>query len=131
MKRGTFRASLSVLAVSLMAAGISTTGHATVNIEGVVTALRVTASEDAISDVLAAISAAVNVRYRTSIPLDTRISGTYSGSAERVIARLLKDYNFAIEHHGEAIEVSVFGKGVSATSAGNFPSGPILSLIHI
>ena len=127
MNSGTFRASLrlrrfevprlTVLVLGVLAAGIPTTSHAKVDIEGAATALRVTTSKDAISDVLAAISTAVNVRYRASIPLNATISGTYSGSAERVIARLLEGYDFVIGHNGNVIEVSVFGRGPSAARA--------------
>jgi hypothetical protein len=118
---------LAVLMLSLIIASTSTTSHATVDVEGDVTALRVTTSEDVISDVLAAISMAVNVRYRTSVPVDAKISGIYSGSAEMVITRLLEGYNFAIGHKGEVIEVSVFGKGLNATSTRNPSLGPIFA----
>jgi hypothetical protein len=117
---------LVVLALSLAAAmGVSSTGNAKVEIEGIVPALHVRASGDAIADVLAAISTVVDVRYRTSIPLETIISGTYSGSADRVIARLLRDYNFTIVHNGEALVVSVYGNALSATSTP--PSSAILT----
>jgi hypothetical protein len=119
---------LIVLALSLAAAmAVSTTGHAKVEIEGIVPALHVRASGDPIADVLAVISTVVNVRYRTSVPLETNISGTFSGPAERVIARLLRDYNFTIVHNGEALEVSVYGNALSATSTQNSPSSMILT----
>jgi hypothetical protein len=105
----------TVLALAALCAGLPTTGHAKVAIEGVVTALRVTTSDDALSDVLASFSTTFNVRYRTSVALDTIINGTYSGSVERVIARLLEGYGFTMEYKGEAIEISVFGRGRGGT----------------
>jgi hypothetical protein len=136
LKRGSFRGSprfavplWAALMLSLIGAAISTPGHAKVGIEGDVTDLRVTASEDTISDILAVVSTAFNLRYRTSIPLETRISGTYSGSATRVIARLLRDYNFnfVIGHKDEMIEVLVFGNGLSGKILQNAPPDPILA----
>jgi hypothetical protein len=119
---------LVVLALSLAAAtGVSTSGHAKVEIEGIATALNVRASKDPIVDVLAAISTVVDVQYRTSIPLETVISGTYSGSAGGIITRLLRDYNYTIVHNGEALEVSVYGNALSAKSTPNSSSSTILT----
>jgi hypothetical protein len=102
----------AIVILSLAAVGFSTTGHATVEVGGGGSALQVRASGDAISDIIAAISKVVTVRFRTSIPLETMIGGTYSGSTETVIARLLSNHNysFAISHNREVIEVSVYGR---------------------
>ncbi len=104
--------------------GFSTTSYAKVEIGDVVSVLHVRASEDAISDVLAAISKVINLRYRTSVRLERMISGDYEGSVESVIARLLKDYNFVIGHTGEVIEVSVYGMGLGDSSTPNSPMSP-------
>src|SRR5262245_2932753 len=100
----------TVLLLSLATLAFSRTSHATVEIQGDVSGLRLTASGDSISDVLAAISKVANLRYRTTVELGTMISGSYSGSAESVIARLLRDYSFTIGRKGEVLEVSVYGQ---------------------
>jgi len=105
-----------VTLVVLAGLAFSRTGHATVAIQGDVSALRLTASGDSISDVLAAISKITNLRYRTAVQLGA-ISGSYSGTAESVIARLLRDYSFAIGHKGEVLEVSIYGQWRVPTSA--------------
>ena len=114
----------TALALSFFALLIPTMGHAKVEIEGVESNLRVRASGEAISEILAALSAVVSVRYRTPVSLDSKISGTYSGSVEQVIARLLRDYNFVIDHKGEVIEVSVYGAGRDDRSTQELPLGP-------
>jgi hypothetical protein len=111
----------AVLLLTVGGAAIPTTGNAKVNIEGTATEVRVTTSQDAISDVLDAFSAIFNLRYRTSAPLDAVISGIYSGSTERVISRILAGYDFTIGHNGKVIEISVYGKSLGATSANPGP----------
>ena len=113
------------LVLSLAVVGLSTPSDAKVEIEGAdSTLLQVRASGDAISDVLTAISKVANVRYRAAIPLGTTITGTYSGSAEAVIARLLSDYSFAMRHTGEVLEVSIYGRWLSNPSTQHSPSTP-------
>jgi hypothetical protein len=66
--------------------------HAQVQVEGTPAAVHVTTDKDAIPDVLSAFEAASNLRYRTSVPLDGKVSNIYSGSLTHVISRLLGGY---------------------------------------
>ena len=116
---------ISVQAALVLAVmGLSTPSHATVEIEGAASTLQVRASGDAISDVLTAISTVASVRYLTEIPRGVTITGTYSGSAEAVIARLLSGYSFAMRRTGELLEVSIYGRWVGNPSTQNPPSLP-------
>jgi hypothetical protein len=114
----------ATLLLGVLWAGVSTTGHAEVNVTGSLTATRVMTNQDAISDVLSAIAATLNVRYRTSVPLDGVVSGTYSGSFGQVISRLLNGYNYVIRHDGETVEIVVFGKHGERPVAVRPPSDP-------
>ena len=96
---------------------LATIARAEVHVEGDLTAVRVTTSHDAISDVLSALAAALNVRYRTAIRLDAAANAVYSGSFGEVVARLLDGYNYVIKRDQEAIEIVVVGRrGESAIS---------------
>ena len=90
--------------------GLATSARAEVHVEGSPAVVRVTTSKDAISDVLSAIAATFNVRYRSTIPLDAVASANYSGSFEQVISRLLDGYNYVIKKDQESIEIVVFGR---------------------
>ena len=126
------RQTIYTAVVFIMAAlPLSATSHAAVEIQGDVSALRVTASGDSISDVLAAISKIANLRYRTSVQLQTVISGSYSGSAESVIARLLSDYSFAMSHNGKALEVSIYGRWLAAAGAQSTPAPASAGLVPL
>jgi hypothetical protein len=97
------------LATVLMC-GLATIARAEVQVEGSPAAVRVTTSEDAISDVLVAFAKTFNVQYRTAIPLDAAANATYSGSFGQVISRLLDGYNYVIKKDQETTEIVVFGR---------------------
>jgi hypothetical protein len=84
--------------------------HAEVQVVGSLAEVRITTSQDAISDVLSALAATFHVRYRTAIPLDAAANGTYSGSFGRVIYSLLEGYNYMIKTDRESTEIVVFGR---------------------
>ena len=99
-----------LVAVSALACGAATDASAEVHVEGNLSALRVSASGDALSDVLSAFGTRLPVRYRTAIPLNVEINGAYSGSLSQVISRLLDGYNYVIENDHELTEIIVLGK---------------------
>jgi hypothetical protein len=89
---------------------LATIACAEVQVEGSPAAVRVTTSQDAISDVLSALAAAFNVRYRSTISLDATADAIYSGSLGQVISRLLDGYNYVIKRDQETIEIVVVGR---------------------
>jgi hypothetical protein len=90
--------------------GVAAVAAAEVNVEGTPAAVRITTSQDTISDVLAAVAATFNVKYRTAIPLDAAANATYSGSFGQVISRLLDGYSYVIKKNPDATEIVIFGK---------------------
>src|SRR5215471_1773698 len=101
-----------VFALSVVfACSLPTIASAEVHVEGSPAAVRVSTSRDTISDVLSALAATFNVRYRTAIPLDAAADATYSGSLQQVISRLLGSYTYVIKtDNSKVTEVIVYGK---------------------
>lgn len=97
------------LCLAVPAAGVSTS-RADVDVAGTASDLRVTTSQDRAAEVLAVLATRFSVKYRAAVPLDHTLSGTYSGSLEQVLSRLLEGYNYVTKHDGGTIEVIVFGK---------------------
>ena len=95
---------------AMLMCSLAAIARAEVHVAGDPTAVRVTTSHDAISDVLSALAASFNVRYRTAIPLDATANAIYSGSLRRVVSRLLDGYNYVIRTDSAAIEIIVFGR---------------------
>jgi hypothetical protein len=105
------RRCLSVLAL-LLACGV-TTADAEVNVQGSAAAVRVVTSQNSVAEVMSALGATFNIRYRSATPLDGAAQATYSGPVEQVLSRLLDGYNYVIKRKPDAIEVIVLGRGGS------------------
>ena len=100
-----------VFALSVAFVGsLPTIASAEVHVEGSPAVVRVSTGRDTISDVLSALAATFNVRYRTAIPLDAAADATYSGSLQQVISRLLDGYNYMVKtDDSKTTEIVVFG----------------------
>jgi hypothetical protein len=81
-----------------------------VRVRGDITAVRIDARRTTIADVLAALNAAFDMSYRSSIVLDVEINGTYAGSLRRVISRVLDGYNYVIKQDDAKLAVIIFGR---------------------
>ena len=87
------------------------------HIDGDAAALRVEVRQTTIADVLSAL-APFNIRYRSSIGLDEMLDGSYAGSLEHVVARLLNGYDYATKQDSSRLEVTIIGKGGAAEMPG-------------
>jgi hypothetical protein len=114
-------------AVTALACGCSASAFAEVRVEGDLTALRVTARGDALSDVLSAFENPFRVKYRTAVPLNVEINGAYSGSLPQVVSRLLDGYNYVIKRDQDLTEIIIFGTRGEAAAAPKAPpsKGPL------
>jgi hypothetical protein len=110
----------SWIAVAVMAAAISPWEvKAEVLVTGNPDSVEVRAEEARADEVLLALGKVFNVRYRTSAEMDRSITGTYRGTLQEVISRVLETYNFIVKNSPESIEVvvlSVRDKGSSLAS---------------
>jgi hypothetical protein len=114
----------------MVACGAAGAARAGVLVEGTPAAVRVTADQAVVSDVLAAVTGNFNARYRSAIPLDAPAGPAYAGSFAQVIARLLDGYNYMVKRDGPSTEIVVFGRrGEVAVPppARNAPPAGILS----
>jgi hypothetical protein len=96
--------------MTLVACGAAGVARAGVLVEGTPTAVRISADQAAIADVLSAVAVKFNAKYRSAIPLDARAGPAYAGSLAQVISRLLDGYNYMVRRDGEATEIVVFGR---------------------
>jgi hypothetical protein len=75
------------------------------------------------------LSASFQVHYRSSIKLEKRLTGSFAGSLQRVVTRVLEGYTFIAETNKDRVEITVLGPrnyGVSE-SAPNSPTAAPLS----
>ena len=103
--------------------------QAQVRVDGRPDAVHVEARDVSLQEVLAALQTKFNLRYRTDDALETRKTGIFDGPLQRVTARILDGYDFAMRVTPLGIDVLVLrqnqgdGKPV-ATSATPAPATP-------
>jgi uncharacterized protein (DUF2342 family) len=115
-------ASAGLLAVGAEAA------HAQVQVGGQPDAVRIEATDATLREVLDALRANFNLRYRSNEVLDTRLTGSFGGSLQRVAARVLDGYDFVIKIAPQGVDVLVVrqsqpdSKAVAASMPARAPS---------
>jgi hypothetical protein len=99
------------LVVLAMIGGASWAGanmaHAQVRVDGGPEAVHLEASDVSLRDVLAALQAKFNLRFRTDDALEMRKTGVFNGTLPRVAARILDGYDFAMKITPQGIDVLV------------------------
>jgi hypothetical protein len=80
-------------------------------VHGTVAALLVKAEQASLAEVLGALQTSLGVRHRSQIALDdVRIGGTYSGTLEDVLRRVLAGLNYIIKTREDAIDIIIVGR---------------------
>jgi len=110
VRRAGLRRSRWAAALLIAACGAAGVARAGVLVEGTPAAVRVTADQAAIADVLTAMAENFHASYRSAIPLDAPAGPAYAGSLAQVIARVLDGYNYVVKRNGKASEIAVFGR---------------------
>jgi hypothetical protein len=105
--------------------GLATAARAEVHVAGSPAAVRITTNQDAVSDVLSALAATFNVRYRAAVPLDAAANATYSGSFTQVVSSLLDGYNYVMKVGRESTEIIVYDRHGEVPVLPSAPAGVI------
>jgi hypothetical protein len=106
-----------VMALAATLAIAPTSVLAEAQVQGSPEAMRIETQNSSIEEVLAALGNAFDVRYRSSANLAKQLSGTYEGSLQRVVARVLEGYDFVLRNNKGKIEITVLGTRNAAPAA--------------
>jgi hypothetical protein len=80
-----------------------------VRIQGDAAAVQLDVRQARITDVLSALSK-FDIVFHSRIQLDEIRNGTYAGSLDYVVSRLLDGYDYVIKQDKAKLEVSIYGK---------------------
>src|SRR5215813_9409598 len=117
-------ASVCLMTIALAALPAGSAG-AEVNVTGDSKAVQIEAHDASIEDVMAALGASFGLQYRGTATLDRRITGSYRGTLQYVIRRVLDGYDFIMKTNLDDIEVTVVsGKAGEARAAAAVAPGP-------
>jgi hypothetical protein len=98
--------------LALLAAGLAmapAAAFAAAQISGSPQAVNVQVQNSSVQEVLAALEGQFKLQVRSSANLDKQVTGTYQGSLQRVVARLLEGYSFVLTTNQNGIEVTILG----------------------
>ena len=95
------------LTSGVLLAGESRAAHSQVQVNGQPEAVHIEARDVPLQQVLDALQAKFNLRYRANDTLETRKTGTFSGPLQRVAARILDGYDFVMKITPQGIDLLV------------------------
>jgi hypothetical protein len=111
---------LAVTAILLAALLHAKPACAEAHVSGNPDAVRVDARDAAVDEVMAMLGENFGLQYRSPASLNRRITGTFEGSLQQVVTRLLSGYDFVMKTDPSGVEVWVYG----ALKAGEAVTAP-------
>jgi hypothetical protein len=112
----------AAIALGVALAVVPTLVLAETQIRGKPEAVRVEAKNASIEEILTALTNAFNVRFRSSADLDKRLTGTYEGSLQQVVAHILRGYDFFAKSGETGLEITLLGSGKAVTAIAALPT---------
>jgi hypothetical protein len=101
-------------ALALAVGAVSARAGVSIDRNGAV--VSVEASNAPLSEVLSALEGPFSIQYRTAIPLDQSIIGTYRGTLRHVLSRLLDGFSYYVADTADGrMEITVIGRRVAAS----------------
>jgi hypothetical protein len=88
-----------------------TSALAEAQVTGKPDAVSVSAQNASIEEILVALANAFDVQFRSSVDLEKRLTGTYRGSLQQVVTRVLTGYDFFVKSGEKGLEITLIGSG--------------------
>jgi hypothetical protein len=104
-------ASHAALALGIALAAAPTWSHADTQVRGTPKAVVVVAQNASVKEILIALSDAFDVQFKASSNLDKRLTGTYEGTLQQAVSRILKGYDFVVKSGAAGLEITLLGAG--------------------
>ncbi len=98
--------------------GSSMSARAEVQVTGGSNGITLEAKEASVEELLAALKKAYGLQYGSSANLSRSVSGTFAGSLQQVVSRMLslQGYDFIAETSTQGVIVAVYGKSTAPLS---------------
>ena len=78
----------------------------------------VDANGASVGEILTALGETGGVHFRASVDLGRTVSGTYKGTVQQVVSRVLEGYNFTLQVSDNRVEAVIIGLAGSTAAAG-------------
>jgi hypothetical protein len=106
---------LAALGLLCLSAFSATQADAEVAVDGDRDQMQVSVDNDTVANVLEALGQTGNLHYRSGLPLNKVIGGSFSGSLGHVLSRVLVGFDFVVHYNPQGVELLVYGES-GATS---------------
>jgi hypothetical protein len=108
-----FSVAAPIAAIALVIALVITPtwARADIQVRGTPEAVVVEAQNATVEEILVALTDAFKVRSRSAANLDKRLTGTYEGTLQHAVSRILKGYNFVMKSGPSGLEITLLGAG--------------------
>jgi hypothetical protein len=109
-----------VLGVGL--AVVPTLALAEAQVRGTPNAVSVEAKDASVEEVLVALANVFDVHFRSAANLEKRLTGTYEGTLQQVLTRVLSGYNFIVKSGEKGVEITLLESGKVIAVGGASPA---------
>ncbi len=120
----------AILASSIVATALNISlgeASAKTKVEGKADAVSLTAEDAPIGEVLAALTAKFGLIYTPTPGLNRTVGGTYSGTLQRVLARVLDGCDYVVSYSYDKLELRVLGQSGPSAHPSGLPPQPSLA----
>jgi hypothetical protein len=101
----------AAIALGIALAIIPMCVRAETKVRGTPQAVVVEAQNASVEEVLIALTDTFKVRFRSAANLNKRLTGTYQGTLQQAVSRILKGYHFAARSGPAGLEITLHGTG--------------------
>jgi len=125
----------SAITFAALLAAAPTAAIAAAQITGSPQEVSIKAQNSSIEEILSALSREFHIQYHSTANLEKHLTGTYQGSLQRVLTRILEGHNFIVKASNGQIDVTVFGtqgvpgKAVAAATPAASKPAPIAAKV--
>jgi hypothetical protein len=116
--RSLISSAAAAIAVSFVWAMDPTLALAEAQVSGKPDAVSVNAQNASVEEILVALANAFDVQFRSSADLEKRLTGTYQGSLQQVVTRVLAGYDFFVKSGEKGLEITLLGSGKTIAVVG-------------
>jgi SPOR domain len=92
--------------------------RAETKVRGTPQAVVVETQNASVEEVLVALSDIFKIRFQSATKLDKRLTGTYKGTLQHAVSRILHGYHFTMKSSPAGLEITLLGAGTSVGVAG-------------
>ncbi len=120
----------AAMTLGLILAICPTSAFPETQIRGTPQAVRVEAKNASIQEILLALNKSFGLQYHSTVNLQKKITGSYAGSLDRVLVRLLAGNDFVLKTTDGRIEVSLLSHSHATTHDADAPAAvPLPSVV--